>query len=239
MSLTELIAGVEDHQRTLTVFNAGEDVTEEIRSQFDDRNVAVERERTESGRPGEFVTLSDREEVLAATSLSAFRNATGSGPDQIALDDRGTSPILDRLDETMFTTWSSQQMLTASREIEDRAFRVGIGKLHAGFQRLSVLNQELDRYDRLGESSLDVHAYAIPDADPPEERTFTLHIERAEEIARSWFVAFDGGGDDRQKCALLAEERDPDDFYGFWTYDPGTVDYIIDHLESSYGLVEQ
>lgn len=31
-------------------------------------------------------------------------------------------------------------------------------------------------------------------------------------------------GDDRQKCALVAEQRGPGEFYGTWTYDPSLVD---------------
>jgi len=82
----------------------------------------------------------------------------------------------------------------------------------------------------------------VPDIDPPANSTFQLHLDRSEEIATSWFVVFDDGSDDEsatQKCALLAEEREPREFYGFWTYDPVTVDYIVDHLESRYGMLEQ
>ena len=49
MSLTELIAGVEDHEKTLTVFNAGEETIETLREQFHDRNVSVSGEPTSNG----------------------------------------------------------------------------------------------------------------------------------------------------------------------------------------------
>jgi len=39
--------------------------------------------------------------------------------------------------------------------------------------------------------------------------------------------------------ALLAEEREPRAFYGFWTYDAATVEWIVDHLRSHYGVLEQ
>jgi hypothetical protein len=32
--------------------------------------------------------------------------------------------------------------------------------------------------------------------------------------------------------------REESGFYGFWTYDPVTVDWILDHLRETYGLVE-
>ncbi|MFC6864506.1 DICT sensory domain-containing protein [Halomicroarcula sp. GCM10025817] len=239
MSLSELIAGVESHEQTLTVYNAGEDVGDELRAQFADRNIRVETERTESGRPGEFVTLSDDGEVVTATSLAAFRDELGTESAARAVGDSPYRPILDHLDETMFTSWSIDRLVAASREIEDRAWRVGSGALHAGFQTTSTLEGELDLYERLGETDVDVHAYAYPDTDPPAHEGFTLHLERASEIEDSWFVVFDGGGDDEQKSALLAEEREPRAFYGFWTYDPSTVDYILTHLESTYGFVEQ
>jgi hypothetical protein len=236
MSLSELIAGVEDHEQTLTVFNAEESVVADLREQFADRNVHVRAERTESGRPGEFVTLSDDGEVVTATGLAAFRDSV-AGPD-ISLSEAPYRPILDNLDETMFTSWSISQLVAASREIEDRAARVGGGTLHAGFQTVSTLKGELDLYEHLGERGVEVHAYAVPDEESPTHSEFTLHTDRGSEIAESWFVVFDGDGDDEQKCALLAEEREPRAFYGFWTYDPSTVDYIIDHLVSRYWVAE-
>ncbi|WP_136717813.1 DICT sensory domain-containing protein [Halorientalis salina] len=270
MSLSELIAGVENHEKTLTVFNADESVTAELRDQFADRNVTVESESTPSGKPGEFVTISEDGEVLTATSIADLKSMLADEDAAIGLSESPYRSLLEYLDETMFTSWSIDQMVAASREIEDRAWRVGEGEIHAGFQYLSTLRGELPVYERLGSKRLDVHAYAVPDEDPPKNRGFTLHIERAEEIERSWFVVFDGGesamarapddgeaeshpgrsgghrsdtGDrnaaDDNKCALLAEERAPREFYGFWTYDPDTVDWILDYLDSTYGVVEQ
>ncbi|MBX0324571.1 histidine kinase [Halomicroarcula sp. F13] len=239
MSLTELIAGVEHHEKTLTVFNADESAVDELREQFADRNVRVVTERTESGRPGEFLTLSDEDGVVTATDLDSFYETIENRDRHLTDDEQPYRSILDHLDETMFTSWSIGRMVAASREIEDRAWRVGEGALYAGFQTLSTLKGELDLYERLGESAVDVHAYAVPDVEPPERSAFTLHLERSDEIADSWFVVFDGGGDPSQKCALLAEEREPRQFYGFWTYDGDTVDWIIEHLETSYGFVEQ
>jgi DICT domain-containing protein len=54
-----------------------------------------------------------------------------------------------------------------------------------------------------------------------------------DEIATVWFVIFDGAGQDLAKTALLAEERSPGSYYGFWTYDPVFVDRIIDHLNAT------
>lgn len=49
----------------------------------------------------------------------------------------------------------------------------------------------------------------------------------------------DGARATTQKCTLLAEEREPRAFHGFWTDDPSTVDYINDHLKRRYGMCDQ
>ena len=239
MSLSELIAGVESHEGTLTVFNADASVAGDLRDRFADRNVRVVRETTGSGRPGEFLTLSDGDGVYTATDIESFYDSLEDRDRVLGAD--GAGGVLDHLDETLFTSWSIERMVAVSREIEDRAWRVSEGALHAGFQTLSTLQGERDLYERLGDSAVDVHAYAVPDIDPPAHSSFRLHLDRSEEIAKSWFVVFDDGSDaaTSQKCALLAEEREPREFYGFWTYDPATVDYIVDYLESRYGVVEQ
>ncbi|MFC7007601.1 DICT sensory domain-containing protein [Halalkalicoccus salilacus] len=231
MSLTELIAGVEAEEKTLTVYDA-DDAVEELRERFADRNVAVEAGRTTKG-PERFLVLGHGEEFLAATEIDALLER----PDleSPGFEDDPYRPVLDHLDETLFTSYGRRKMLAASREMEDRAWRIGKGQLHAGFQRMSTLATRLESYVALGErDSLTVHAYAVPDAAIPEQDAFVVHPEETDEIAESWFVAYDGAGVDENKCALLAEEREPGSFYGFWTYDPDTVDYIIGHLSSTY-----
>jgi DICT domain-containing protein len=232
MSLTELIAGVEADERTLVVYNA-EDAVEELRARFADRNVVVEADRTDTRTDRFVVMVSNDGEILTAVGVDRLLEEPETKAPGAESDPH--RPILDRLDETTFTSYGRREMLAASREIEDRAWRIGRGELHSGFQRLSVFETQLDVYTRLSErETLTVHAYGTPDTSVPEQESFVVHPERSEEIGRSWFVAYDGAGVDENKCALLAEERAPDSFYGFWTYDPDTVDYVLDHLSSSY-----
>ncbi|QUO47318.1 MULTISPECIES: DICT sensory domain-containing protein [Halorubrum] len=251
MSLIELIAGVEAHEATLTVFNADPAVTDELREHFADRNVRIVDDQTASGpeefavlaRDGEFVTAVTVDDLLSGTGEDGSEGARG-GDDAPggagATGDRVGRPVLDHLDETMFTSYSREDMVAASREIEDRAWRVGDGALHAGFQTLDVLTGEADTYDLLGEKErLDVHAYAADEGDAPDVEHYTVHVGETAEIRETWFVAYDGGGYEDAKCALLAEERAPGEFYGFWSYDPETVDYIIDYLTERYGGSEQ
>ncbi|MFT4923490.1 MAG: DICT domain-containing protein [Haloarculaceae archaeon] len=234
MSLSELISGVADHEKTMTVFNAEAAVVSQLQEYFSDRNVRVESEETPSGKPGTFVTLSEDGNVLTAAGLDDLHRMLGDEPASLGLRDRPYQPILDHLDDTLFTSWETSQMVAASREIEDRAYRVGSGTLHAGFQYVSTMTNELPIYERLGSTDVDVHAYAFPDTEPPDSDEFSLHIERAAEIEQSWFVVYDGGPDPEDKCALLAEERDARTFFGFWTYDESTVDWLGEYLQSSY-----
>jgi DICT domain-containing protein len=239
MNLSELIRGVEAHEKTLTVFNGDEATVETLRAQFGDRNLTVRGERTDGGQLESFVVLSqDGGFVTGASVAEVLQPEARTGPESATNVYR---PILDHLDETMFTSYDTDQMIAASREIEDRAWRLGKGELHAGFQKLSILNPQLDVYRQLAsKDGLSVHAYAVPDAEmPSHDSELTIHLERSEEIRESWFVAYDGAGVDVNKCALVAEEREPRSFYGFWTYDPETVDYILEYLTESYGLVEQ
>jgi DICT domain-containing protein len=130
-------------------------------------------------------------------------------------------------------------MLAATREIEDRAWRVGAGQLHAGFQYADNLLPQLDTYERLGErDGLSVHAYVYPSGTVPRVDRFLLHLARTEEIELSWFVVYDGNGIDDYKCALLAEEDPLGGFSGFWTYDPSTVDYLVNYLQSTYAIIK-
>jgi DICT domain-containing protein len=182
------------------------------------------------------VVLGEDDDFLTAAGVQSLLADAETRP---GFEPASYESVLDHLDETMFTSFSKGRMLAASREIEDRAWRIGSGELHSGFQMVSVLAGELDVYERLGSrDDLHVHAYAYPDTDLPDCEHFTLHPERTDEIAESWFVAYDGGGVDAAKCALLAEERLPGSFYGFWTYAPETVDTIVDHLRSTYAAPE-
>jgi len=246
MSLIELIAGVEAHEATLTVFNADPGVAAELREHFADRNIRVAEEQTAAGPEGFAVLARDGEFVTAVTvdELSPRRGEPGDGESGSEAGEptggRVGGPVLDHLDETMFASYSRADMVAASREIEDRAWRVGDGELHAGFQTLDVLTDEADTYDLLGgKERLDVHAYAADEGDAPDVEHYTVHVGETAEIRETWFVAYDGGGYDDAKCALLAEERAPGEFYGFWSYDPKTVDYIIDYLTERYGESEQ
>jgi hypothetical protein len=233
MTLRELIEGVEAHEKTLTVFDPEPGAVESLREHFDDRNLVVERATADAG-PRNYAVLGRDDEYVTAVGVDALLEPDGQA--ETGMVDDPYRPILDHLDETMFTSYDRGRMLAASREIEDRAWRVESGTLHAGFQYPSNVEPQRDAYVRLGSrGDLDVHVYVAPGDTLDGLDGVTLHVEDCAEIRRSWFVAFDGGGLRENMCALVAEEREGQEgFYGFWTYDPSTVDYVLNHLEATY-----
>ncbi|UIO99262.1 sensor protein [Halobaculum sp. CBA1158] len=237
MSLGAVIDSVEGREKRLTVFDPpNEAVVDDLREYFRSQAVRIERGTTDSGLSG-YVVLSDEDgdEVLAAVDLRHVEGDLTAGPGE----ERAFAPILEHLDETTFTSYDLGQMMAATREMEDRAWRAGSGELHAGFQRVGAIRAQKGVYEDLATKELDIHAYCAPGGALPEIEGVTLHAEDTEEIRTSWFVVFDGGGDPGDACALLAEERgDPDErrFYGFWTYDPATVATVVDHLNERYAV---
>lgn len=229
MSLREVVERVRGREKTLTVYTSGEsNVVAELREYFASQNVAVEE--ASAGREPTYAVLTDDGEFLAAVGVDALASLTRGSARRVG-EDAAYAPLLAHLDRTTFTSYSRRQTLEASREIEDRAWRAGSGRLYAGFQRLSNFANEREAYARLAASDLDVHVYGVPDADIDVPAGVTFHGAGVPDVEAFWFVVFDGGGDELQASALLAEERD-DGFYGFWTYDTGLVDDALDALDA-------
>ncbi|ELZ97944.1 hypothetical protein C440_01813 [Haloferax mucosum ATCC BAA-1512] len=237
MSLSELIAGVAASEKTLTVFNPDDDTVEQLAAHFADRNLSVVPAYADEG-PSNFAVLGSGDTFHTAVSVDDILKQ----PEDVhpGFERDSYAPILDHLDETLFTSYGREKMLSATREIEDRAWRVGAGELHAGFQLGDNLEPQLETYRRLGgRDQLSVHAYIYPEGDIPAADQFQLHLSRSDEIRNSWFVVYDGSGVADYKCALVAEEPEPGaGFSGFWTYDPSTVDYIRNYLASTYSVIE-
>lgn len=227
MSLREVVATVRGREKTLTVYtDPGTSVVPELREYFASQNVAIED--ADAGSDPEHAVLSDDGEFLTAVGIDPLRSLTDGTPRDVG-EEAAYGRLLSHLDRTTFTSYSRRQMLEATREIEDRAWRTRDGRLYAGFQRASNFTGERETYARLAATDLDVHVYGLPDVtlDAPDGVTF--HGAAIPDVASSWFVVFDGGDDPRQACALLATERE-DGFYGFWTYDAALVDDALDAL---------
>ncbi len=237
--LRSTVEYVRGHEKELRLFNleTGDPLAAALGTYFESQNVRIIEQATASGAPAGIAVLSSAAEVLSVLRVSTLRelvNELPRGGDGLGIADRTYERVLGPLKETTFTSADTEQLLYASREIEDRARRLGRGELHAGFQRCSVMADQRAIYRDLAGRGVSVHTYGIPDVTPPDLGTAEVHAVRTAEIADTWFVVFDGGGHEAQKSALLAQERDVNEFYGFWTYDPGLVDTVLAHLADTY-----
>lgn len=238
MTLRDGLEFVRRIEKELCIFNtAPEDpIDERLGTLFETQNVDITTERTSSGQPAVAV-LSDRTGVLETVSLSTLRALAEHNPARTnahGVADAEYGELLSHLKETTFSSYDTEQMLYASREIEDRARRVGSGTIHAGFQRISVLHGQRSIYRDLPKRGVTVHTYGVPDAQSPDLGDGQVHAIESDELATTWFVIFDGGDSPSQKSGLIAEERAEDEFYGAWTYDTGIVDRLCEYLDRTY-----
>jgi len=226
MDLRDVLAAVESEAKTLVVRAPTDDMVADVREYFSSQNVDVEYGELTTGHPHVAVTA-DGEDLVTVDARAVERFVTGTEPRELG-EDPLYQPLLEHLDRTTFTSYDRAQMLRASREVEDRAWRGRTGQLHAGFQRLSNVASQRRAYELLTETDLDVHLYGEDDA--TIDLDATVHASDDPDITSTWFVVYDGGRDDDQKSALLAEERAPGEFYGFWTYDETIVDDLLSVL---------
>lgn len=237
MTLSSIIDDVRGTGRTLRVYDPSDpDAVSALERHFEVQNVAVETAALPEG-PDDFVVLQDGDEFLAAADLGTLRRAVTfeSGLlDATDFEETQVPDVLKHVSDTTFTAYGKQRMVLASREIEERAWRSEGGELHAGFQHLSLFRDQWDLYERIANRGVDVHAYGTPDWRPPETEWLTVHGDDSAEIRTSWFVVFDApeNGD----CGLLAAERAPNEFAGFWTYDSALTGDVLGYLRAEYGV---
>ena len=242
-SLRDAFAAVESRQTTLEVYADDDETTEELERQFSTRNVRVVGRPAPSSADRGFVVVRDADgEFLGALGighLDAIVSPKIHPPWVIAETDADYAAVFDFLENSVFTSYDRRQMLVVAREIEERAWRAGTGTLFAGFQNASAFNAQRPVYERFVRET-DVSVTVFIDAEWSGELGGSVRIVSEHgtggEIGQFWFVFFDGGGSDLDACGLLAEEREPDQYYGFWTNDPDRVDEIVTYLESTYDV---
>jgi DICT domain-containing protein len=238
MTLRDCLEQIRQLEKELVVFNVAspDPIDDQLSTYFATQNVSVSTAQTASRKPLTAI-LSDDTNVLRRIDIETLRelvDRSSSHSENVGISDAEYEAILGHLKETTFTSYDTEQMLYASREIEDRARRTGTGTIYAGFQQCSVMADQQAIYKDLARRGLDVHTYGVPDTTPPELGTAQVYAIDSDELAKMWFVVFDGGDEESQKSALLAEEQDENCFYGAWTYDATIVDGIIKYLESTY-----
>jgi hypothetical protein len=237
-TLAGLVEEVEAAGRTLTLYNptASAERLESIENHFDVTTVSVRRSATDDGSPANFAVLHDGDEFVSACDVDALSAAV----DPAAAFAPTESPrleapaLLSDIDQSTFTEYGKRRMILASRDVEKRGWRVGAPAIHVGFQEFSRFRTQLDLYRRLSER-LTVHLYGEPDWEPPLENV-VLHGYSTDEIRDHWFVVFEPPNDTDEpgSCAILAAEREPNVYAGFWTGQRSLADRLLARLESAY-----
>jgi len=238
-TLRDQIDDIARRRKTLDVYTDRETTVSELAAQFSTRNVRVSQNAYSAGDGPEFIVIRNRDgEPEGAVGIEQFRKiiAPDIHPPWTLSDTNGElTDLLDFLDNTLFTSFNRRQMLAVSREIEERAWRVDGGTLYVGFQNAMAVTAQAAVYNRFARhSAVDIRVFIEDEIDEQLHGSIGVVSGGGAEIGRFWFLLFDGDGTDQSKCGLLAEERDPGQYYGFWTYEPETVDEIIEYLRTTY-----
>ena len=236
--LRDAVDSVEGRRKRLEVYAPDTEPATELERQFATRNVDVDRRSIPTVTEPGFVILRSHDGAfrgaIGLEQFEALLSPDGHPPWELAESNADPSELFDFLENTLFSSYDRRQMLIAAREIEERAWRVAEGALYAGFQRERAFAEQAAVYERL--ASRGRLAVTVFVRDEWEGRIDDVAVvsETNGEIGEFWFVIFDGAGRELRTCALVAEERRPDRFYGFWTYDPAVVDDLVGYLESTY-----
>lgn len=237
-----LVDEIDARRRTITVFAPDEegDAAASLAEHFATHNVAVESRRIPTSREGFVVVRSDGlpQRTVPLGAVRALLSGSVGSEWRTLPKDADTPNAVVGLDELSFQSFARRQMLFTSREIEERAYRIGRGSLYVGFQREGAFEAQHEVYEALLTRGITVSAYmgslGPAEVSRLEHPNLTYHVEPVGDLTDYWFLAYDGGGEPFQKCALVAEERSPGRYYGVWTYDPALVSGFVAYLAATY-----
>ncbi|MFB6300113.1 MAG: DICT sensory domain-containing protein [Halobacteriales archaeon] len=233
MTFSALIDRIRDSGTVLELPAIDDDITAELRSFYETHTVEVRVPPRQPGEDETVVLYRDDEPVACDPLESVVAYLTGEGSfDSIDID---VPDVMTEATATVvqLTDASRDRMLRGSRQIEKRAWRSRTGTIHAGFQRLSVFqrHEPTERlYRQLARSGVDVHLYGVPDVSIETEPGLTVHRETNETVASTWFLAYQI--DERPRAALLAQERSPNRYTGFWTFSSTVAADVVAAIES-------
>ena len=223
-----LITAASDRDTKVTVYRSEAEPGAD--SSLERHGIPIEYADLPPAGPEPFVVIEVDGEFTGALALSAFDALTDPPIVRPGVGEGVSRPyrvLFEALDDTFFQALTRRQLLAVSREIEDRAYRVGTGQLRVGFQSLSVFRSQVDVYRHLAtETDLDIHIYGSDDSEAPDIPGIRYHTPADEEFERYWFLAFDGGAAGSQASGLVARENNGE-YDGFWTDDPQVVGEIL------------
>lgn len=166
MSFDDLVEEVATRRRTLVLYSNAE-ADRELVAPFATHNVDVEFRRIPEGSTP--VVVRDADAVVGSVRLETLERLVQPTVTPPWGTDEDTVPraVRELLDTTLFTTFDRRQPLATVREFEERAWRVGRGHLHAGFQSTRAMTQQTSVYRRLADET-DLEPTAT--RRPPERR---------------------------------------------------------------------
>lgn len=233
MTFGALIDDVRGRDQQLIVYRSGG--PSELETWTRAHGITVTVRSLPPGSPDPFIEIVTGGDVVGTVSLDTVETLL-EPPIQRPGDRDGISEgyrvLFDLLEKTVCSGLTRRELLAVSREIEDRAVRVGNGTLWVSFQTLATFESQTEVYQQLCTSTnLEVHLYGVDDWTPPAIPNLTYHTETATRFEPYWVLAFDGGTAETQACGLVAEEQ-PEGYTGFWTNNRGTVETIASAFES-------
>jgi len=218
--------------KTITTF--GPEAYDDIEAALDRFDVDVVHESLPIPESSGYLVVKRGEEYLGAISAAAFgelRDPPAGAPWDASTRESAYRELVALLSGSSFEMDDRRRLVATAREVEDRAWRTGRGSLAVTFQSLSAFEGQLPVYDRLAAGTdLSITVFGKPDWEPPAVDGVDIHRDEAGALADFWVVAFDGAGEDEDKCALIAEEVEPGSYVGVVTYDPSVVDDVTAHL---------
>jgi hypothetical protein len=232
-SVGEMIEAVSAAGHTLSVLNHTGGPLEEVSAALSRFNVDVRTVELPTDTPADAAVLHCGGEVVACCPVAELQDA-------VRLDGEGgvRPDVLEQAarDEYTVEDGGKLRMVRISRLVERRALETGTGTLHAAFQRLDRLADELDTralYESIADTDVTVHLYGA-EGEVPESERYVLHRRDTPELSDAWFVVYDGGDRPDRAAALVSEETAPGRYSGFWTYQPALVAAVEDYLSSRY-----
>jgi len=247
-SLQRFIDELECHRRRIAVVNgAGVDSkVDDIVEYFDRFDLETEHVSV-SALPDAFLVLTDGDDYLGSIGVAElheylYDSLNGDiGPDSDIVGDQNAAVegFLARLDGNVYSLSAEGKLALAcvSHLLETRAWRRGVGELHAGIQHFSLLRDDpalWSRYRKLSGCGVDTTVYGRHDWAPSDWSGVAAYADEADAgVGDYWFVAYRGPEDD-DDGALLAREDDNGRYTGFWTFESDTVDAIVETLVTDY-----
>lgn len=240
-SFREMIDALHANGYTLTLCNytGNDDFWAELRGYFERLNVTVCKETLSADTPEDVALLHRGPEVVAMSPVPELQSAIRMDTIDVTGEVESTArpDVLDPVHRNEYSVRNGlkKEMIRVSRLIETQALETGSGTLHAGFQRLNRMQDEIgtrELYKTIAEAGITTHVYGSEGVVPDEELYITH--EDSGEIANAWFVVYDGGGDNSRKAALVSEEVAPKTYTGVWTHQPEIVDAIIEYIDTTY-----